>query len=315
MKPLLNRLRPEMFMIIFFAACFMPVPVFAGNNKPGSDYSAYRSFYAKGLMVDGRLSDWPSMMFYDKTDAGVLYALANDSARLYFCVQVLPRGERTEVLQKGLVFRFAFNGSKKGSCLVSFPYGSPPNAGPGDRPGRPEGEGMAPPPGDRPAPGTAGSSPMAGPKGQPGAKSMGGTMQKARRFKYAVKLEGFAGNTDGVYPPDTSFIPVETALAFDSTGALVMEGAIPLSRFSEDLRTAKYVTFSFAINDPGSSSPRGNLQGGPGSEGMQGGGPGGGGMQGGGGPGGPGGSSSPSDSDSGSKTYKITHKFSIAPQP
>jgi hypothetical protein len=303
--------------------------------------------------VDGRLTEWPSNMFYDKTDAGVLYALANDSSRLYFCVQVLPRGEKAEVLQKGLIFRIAFNGSKKGSCLVSFPYGvvkpygSPPDAGPGDRPGRPEGEEMSPPPGDRPDPGAAGSSPQARPKGQAGAQGMG-NMGKARRFKYAVKLEGFSGNIDGVYPPDTLFKPVETATAYDSTGALVLECAIPLSCFPEDLRTAKYVSFSFAINDPGSTPDRGgqqNGQGGPGGGGMQGGrgpggsmgggmpgggggpggmgggggmqgggGPGGGGMQGG-GPGGPGGGSPPSDSDSGSKTYKISHKFSISPQP
>jgi len=352
MKPLVSLLRLAIFMIIFCSGYFFPVSVFAGNDKPNTGHSAYPSFYAKGIKVDGRLTDWPSNMFYDKTDAGVLYALANDSSRLYFCVQVLPRGEKTEVLQKGLVFRIAYNGSNRGSCLVSFPYGvvkpygSPPIAGPGDRPGRPEGEKMSPPPGDRPDPGTAGSSPKAQPGLRQGEQGMGGGMQKARRFKFAVKLEGFAGSIDGVYPPDTSCIPVETALAYDSTGALVMEGSIPYSGFRQDLRTAKYVSFSFAINDPGSSSQQGNPQngqGGSGREGMQSGngGPGGisggggmqgggmpgggggpGGMQGGGGPGGrgmqgggPGGGSPPSDADSGSKTYKISHKFSIAPQP
>jgi hypothetical protein len=195
-------------------------------------------------------------------------------------------------------------------------------------------------------------------KPQAPSKGIGTVRQRARRFQSNVSLSGFREGIDGTYSPVSLLPGVETALAYDSTGSLVIETAIPLSYFKEDLRMARYVSLGFVIKNSVSGKPqegqssgrsgRGGAEGsggiqieGPGGQaGMsggigsgQGGGPGGGqgGMGGGhgggqggmgGGPGGGGHGGGPggelprdSGSQSQSKNFKISHKFSIAPRP
>jgi len=355
---------PLVSFFIFCGYCF--TRVYAGGTdklKAKKSQGDYPCFYQEQFKVDGCLSDWQSKMFYDHIEARVLYAVANDSSRLYFCIQILDQDEQISILHDGLTFTIEANGKKKESCLVKFPfggvrpYGAPPVAGRGDRPDQPGGDKMQPPPGDRPDPGQPGMNGQVQEKGKPQGKGqpqgMGIVKQKSRRFTANLNLSGFRDDIDGTYSPGSPLKGVETALAYDSTGSLVIEAAIPISYFKQDLRMAKYVSIGFVIRNAVSGKPqegpggmdRGSMQGNgrpggggsPGGGGVQIEGPGGGqsgigdgpgGGQGGmrrgpgggqGGMGGSPGSSGPgggpyqdSGSQSQSKNYKISHKFSIA---
>ena len=141
-------------------------------------------------------------------------------------------------------------------------------------------------------------------------------------------MDGFNENMNRIFQPDSLIKGVENAIAYDSTGSLVLEMAIPLAGFKEDLRTAKYTSFGFVINGKG----KGDKSGMSGKEGGQGGGKHSGG-QGGGGSGGMGGkhgggggsgsgkgggygsghSQNGQGQQSQNNQFKISHKFTIAP--
>lgn len=143
-------------------------------------------------------------------------------------------------------------------------------------------------------------------------------------------MDGFNESMNGIFQADSLLKGVETAIAYDSIGSLVLEMAIPLACFKEDLSTAKYATFGFAINSKGKGAKSGmpNKEGGQGG-GKHSGGQGGGGSGGMGGKhGGGGGSGTGSSSGHGSgqsqngqgqqsqnTQFKIKHKFTIAQLP
>ncbi|MCK9220193.1 MAG: hypothetical protein M0P47_09115 [Bacteroidales bacterium] len=328
----------------FFLTAIHAAPADSVQTKKSQ--KGYPSFYHSGFTVDGKLSEWPSKLFYNNTSAQVLYAVANDSRRLYFCVQVLEQSQQMNIIRDGLTFTIEPNGKKKEACSIVFPFGAvrpykaPSDSGSGDRQGRQGMDNMAPPPGDRPDHRQQGPGSFTQSNDRQGGHGRNAMTQKSRRFSAGLKLTGFNEGIDGIYPCDSSISGIETALAYDSTGALVIETAFPLSCFKQDLKTMKYISLDFEIKSMEGMSPRGGPDGGGrpggdrpsggrGGEGMQGGGPGGGmpGGQGsmgggpgrgqGGGPGGegPGGQPSGMDSQSQSKTYKISHKFCIASTP
>ncbi|MCX6280759.1 MAG: hypothetical protein NTU51_02225 [Bacteroidetes bacterium] len=357
------RLFPEMLVItcLVYGMFFNTEKVYGGDNQKSNPPSLkYPCYYHEKFSADGWLGDWPTRMFYDNTDARLTYAVANDSSRLYFCVQILHQAEQMSVLHEGLTFAIEADGKKKYKCVFQFPYGmvkpyGSPAGGPGDRTdaGQPgtngEVRGQGNPPDNQ-------SQPKSKVKKGMEPAVMGSTpvvRQKPRRLSAGIKLSGFQGDVDGIYPPDSMVRGVETAIAYDSSGCLVLEAAIPLSYFTKDLRMAKFVLFGFVLKSSQGGPPqdgsegraRGGMQGGGpggGGQGGMGGGPGGGGQGGmggmgggpggggqggmggmGGGPGGgqggmgsgPGGPPQDSGSQSQTKNYKISHKFSIAPMP
>jgi len=324
-----------LFLFSVLGFFLIQVNVFCGDTlRSDTKESKYPFFYKGNYTIDARLSDWPSKMFYDNIEAMLVYAVANDSSRLYFCIQVLDKLEQMNILHEGLTVNIEDNGKKKESGAVSFPYGpvkpyeGPPSAGAGERQSQIVAEKASPPPGDHQIQG------QPQPKGQPPAQGQSVNQgppvlkQKARRFSAGLKLSGFREGIDGIYPPDSAVRGVETALAYDSTGALVIEAAIPLSYFKEDLRTSKYVMLSFVVSS-GSGGEGGGHQGGSGGlqgmsmngGGMSGGGGGmhGGGMHGGGqrgmGNNSSGGPPRDSSTPSQAKSYKTGHKFCIATAP
>ena len=178
-------------LVSFFIVCGCCLPrVFAGgkgSQETKRSQGAYPCFYQELFRADGSLSEWPSKMFYDNADANLLYAIANDSSRLYFCIQVLDPDEQLSILHDGFSFTIEANGKKKESCLVKFPfgevrpYGAPPAAGPGDRPDQ----------GSMNAQVREKKNPQAPPKG------IGTVRQRARRFQANVSLSGFCEGIDG----------------------------------------------------------------------------------------------------------------------
>ena len=275
---------------IFFLS-IVPVLLFANftafnrNNlcsKTGEN--KYPSYYHRDFMIDGRLSDWPSGMFYNNSEASVLYAVANDSTRLFFCIQIPEQSSQLNVLHEGLRININVSGKKKEDCQIYFPYGAVK---------------------------TNEHSSMTG-------------HRKPQSFKASLKMNGFTEDVDGIYPNDSLFKGVEAAIAYDSTGSLVLEMAVPLACFTVDLRAAKYTTLGFVINSNGKGPNSGvpKKEGGQGgvkhSGGQGGGGSGGmGGKHGGGGGSGSGGGHSPNGQGNQSQNsqVKISHKFILAPLP
>jgi hypothetical protein len=323
----------KLFIAISFFCGYCFTKAFAGltdtldAKKPASNYP---SFYQGHIKVDGKLADWPSKMFYDNIDARLVYAVGNDSSCLYFCLQILDQSEQMSVLHEGLTFMIEPGGKKKEAGLVQFPYGPAKpveshGSGAGDRPGQPAVYNPSPQPGDRPE------------HGQYQHQHQGTYQikQKPRSFSAGVKLSGFREGIDGIYPADTVVKRVETAMAYDTTGALVLEIAVPFSCFKNDLKKAKYVSLGFVVTASGGGSQQeegppktnsqgGGMHGGGGHGGMHGGGMGGGqggmgggqeGMAGGHGEGHGGGSSQNASAQNQSKNYKTWHKFSVAPGP
>lgn len=276
--------RPSMLSIVlvFIFACFN---VYSRNYlSPKTEGNKYPAFFHRDFMIDGRLTDWPSGMFYNNSEAGVLYAVANDSARLYFCIQIPEQSSQLNVLHEGLLINIEVSGKKKEDCQINFPYGAVQ---------------------------TNEHSSMTG-------------HRKPQRFKASLKMDGFNEDVDGIYPNDSLFNGVEAAIAYDSTGSLVLEMAVPVACFTVDLRAAKYTTLGFVINSKGKGPKAGvpNKEGGQGggkhSGGQGGGGSGGmGGKHGGGGGSGFGGGHSPNGQGQQSQNnqVKISHKFILAPLP
>ncbi len=255
----------------------------ASINIEGSKYPFY---YNKDIRIDGRLTDWPSGTFYNSSEANVIYAIANDSVRLYFCVQLVEQPTQLNVLHNGLVINITITGKKKKSCQIYFPY-----------------QDME-------------SNEQIIVKGK----------QQPRTFTASLKMNGFNEDINGTFRHDSLPKGIETAIAYDQTGALSLEMAIPMADFLEDLRAAKFATFGFVINSKGKGGDPGvqNKQGGQGS-GKHSGGKGGGGGSGGmggkhGGDGGGGGGSGSANAQNGqghqpqNTQFKISHKFTIAPR-
>jgi hypothetical protein len=254
-------------------------------NTKGSKYPFY---YNTDIRIDGRLTDWPSGTFYNSSEANALYAIANDSVRLYFCVQLLEKSAQLNVLHNGLVISITSTGKKKNSCQIYFPYQA------------------------------VQSNEQIVVKGQ----------QQPLTFTASLKMEGFNDDINGIFLQDSLSKGVEAAIAYDQTGALVLEMAIPMTDFKEDLRTAKFSTFRFLVNGKGKSGDAGlpNKEGGQGSDkhsGGKGGGGGSGGMggkHGGSGGGGGGNGSGSAHKQNGqyhqaqNTQFEISHKFTVAPR-
>ena len=253
----------------------------ASINIEGSKYPFY---YNKDIRIDGRLNDWPSGTFYNSSEANVIYAIANDSVRLYFCVQLLEQSTQLNVLHNGLVINITITGKKKKSCQIYFPYQDV----------------------------------------ESNEQSIIKGKQQPRTFAASLKMNGFNEDINGIFRHDSLPKGIETAIAYDQTGALSLEMAIPMADFLEDLRTAKFATFGFVINSKGNGGNPGvqNKQGGQGS-GKHSGGKGGGGGSGGmggkhGGDGGGGNGSGSAHTQNGqghqpqNTQFKISHKFTIA---
>jgi uncharacterized membrane protein YgcG len=256
---------------------------FVRLNTEGSKYPFY---YNKDIRIDGRLTDWPSGAFYNSSEANVIYAISNDSVRLYFCVQLADQSTQLNILHNGLVINITITGKKKKSCQIYFPYQA------------------------------VESNEQIIVKGK----------QQPRTFTASLKMNGFNDDINGIFRHDSLPKGIETAIAYDQTGALSLEMAIPMAGFIEDLRTAKLATFGFMIDSKGKGGDPDvpNQQGGQGSgkhSGGKGGGGGSGGMggkHGGDGGGGNGSGSAHTQNGQGHKSqntqFKISHKFTIAPR-
>jgi hypothetical protein len=111
-------------LILFTHGGFCSKDSIPDNGKKG-----YPAFYTHDLVVDGNPAEWPSKLFYNNNDAKVLYAVANDSSRLFFCLEVLDQQGQMAVLHEGIVFWADPTGKKKETCsirIIAKPKGSPP---------------------------------------------------------------------------------------------------------------------------------------------------------------------------------------------
>ncbi len=310
-------------LALFVAATLLipGIPV-TGNSSagPGEGKKGSRSFFTHDILIDGLCGDWPSGLFYISSEAQTMYAVANDSNHIYFCLQMADESSMMTVLRKGITVWIDATGKKKESCslhLSAIPV----------RPG-------GPPTGD---PSAIGGHPgfWGNPPGKGGTTAGGKGVKRTnsnRPLTGRLVLSGFTAGYNETIPvpgPDTGF---RAAMAIDSLGGLVIEGCIPLKASPSDPWTAKALAFGFGVEVSGSAGsegdPRGEMRpgggpgGGPGQgEGM------GGGMNpamdrgsGGGRPGGrPGGNNdNPPGGEGGqppAKTVKTWYKFSLATSP
>ncbi|HNY02590.1 MAG TPA: hypothetical protein PKG48_08385 [Bacteroidales bacterium] len=288
---------------------------------PGGSGGGLKSSFAAGIRIDGRMTDWPTGLFYISSEAQAMYAVANDSSNLYFCLQMADESSQATAL-RGVTVWIDPAGKKKETCSLRISA----------IPMRPEGDGKGGPgpnrqmTGNPPARGERPAG-MKGMKGGPGNRPLSGRMNASgfrEKFNTMIPVPG----------PDSGLC---AAMALDSTGVLVIEGKIPLSALPVDARTAKALTFGFGVEVNNMSGPEGagqggmhgggGPQGGMGREGGMEGGMGGGmnsGMEGGGGghpggrhegQGGMDGQPGKDPSTRQTKLVKTWYKFTLAPPP
>lgn len=116
--------------IVVSAIIFLTHGGFCSKDSiPDNGKKGYPAFYTRDLVVDGNPAEWPSKLFYNNNDAKVLYAVANDSSRLFFCLEILDQQSQMAVLHEGIVFWADPTGKKKETCsirMIAKPKGSPP---------------------------------------------------------------------------------------------------------------------------------------------------------------------------------------------
>ena len=285
----------------------------SGGSKTG-----LRSYYKDDIRIDGRMTDWPSGLFYISSEAQIVYAVANDQNYVYFCLQMTDPASQVSAMRNGVRVWINAAGKKKEGCSLKL------SAVPVQREGQPpERPGDAATSRERQDNGTGTTDFKTGMKGmkpQPGNRPLSGRLQVA----------GFRDGFNATIPVPGADSGFGAAMALDSSGMLVMEGRIPINALLSDPWTAKAVALGFGVElsdaGGGGGGQPGGMRGGDGShggmgqgEGMGGGmnpgmGQGGGGGRQGGRPGGgmdgspEGGPSSPQ-----LKTVKTWYKFSLAP--
>ncbi|MBN1199438.1 MAG: hypothetical protein JXA23_08820 [Bacteroidales bacterium] len=280
-----------------------PVIVFllAGpGNRTVSAASGGKKSYPSYWQSDGIPAEWPLNTFYISKEGSLLYAIGNDSLRVYVCLRLLSEQQQQAVMREGIALWFDPSGKKKPVCSVRIPC-APMR-------GIPPGNGM-----NSTKDGTGGNYPRG--SGKP-------INSGDQRFSGEMNLSGFSGSMNGIFPIAAGSQTAEAAIALDSTGVMTLELSIPISAFPTPKKSSEVLTFGYELKStdrqqddtgygppPGGGSGRGSGMPGGGS-GMPGGG-GGGGRPGGGmddGMGRPQGvSGSPSE-----KTIKGFHRFSVA---
>ncbi|MCX6306662.1 MAG: hypothetical protein NT040_16980 [Bacteroidetes bacterium] len=294
----------------------------SGIPGPGDGKKDYPSFYTTTLRVDGNPSEWPSKLFFNNNETKVLYAVANDSNHLFFCLEMLDLPVQMSILHEGIDIWIDPAGKKRKTCSIHISA-------------RPLSQGnRSTPPG--------GEYPSAIPPRETndrGANSRGhqrmNPKQKTTQFTCEMKTGGFRESFNGIAAMSENNNGFQAVIAYDAEGALVIEGSIPLQAFIVNPIQAKCLSLGFEIEQNSSGpegggqqggmhgeGPQGGMQGGdrPGS-GMPGSGQGGGNEMGGGSSmgggnagegGGRGGPHEKNDSQNQSILIKIWHKFSIA---
>lgn len=284
------------------------------------DGKKYPAFWQPSGRVDGTPAEWPMNAFFLSKDGTILYAMGNDSLRLYLCMRVLSEQQQVALMQNGIILWFDPSGKKKSVCSVRIPC----------KPLRPEqdhrGKG-GPPSGEIPG----GQMP-------PGFKQ---TMDRNhQRFSGEMSLEGFNDPLNGIWAIGREQQPATGAIALDSAGVMTLEVSVPLNALPLPEKASPFMTFGFTLEVPqrgmgnrpeggpgggGQGRPGGGDFSGSGGGGMPGGGTGG--MPGGGnsgmpgeqgmsgGPGGGMGGPPGNSGSTGSETVKMTHRFSLARRP
>lgn len=245
------------FILLFF--CYHARNSWAGND--GKDKNAVKgkpAFYKSKVAVDGHADEWESGLFYYNPDAGILYALANDSATFYICMKVLSGDQQMKILRNGMEIWIDPTGKKKKISGIMCPLNSPRLGN--QRSILKQGE-------------------------KPDQQKM--ALQSVLLVK-EMTLTGFKEEIDGTRHMDYNTTGIKVVLSIDSTGVLVYEAKIPFSAFRNEIKSTEAISLGCVI--PAIDSPPEFREGMPGggSEGNRHGGgrPGGGGKPGGGMPGG-----------------------------
>ncbi len=245
------------FILAFF--CCSARNTWAGND--GKDKDAVKgkpAFYKSTVAVDGHADEWESGLFYYHSDAGILYALANDSMAFYICMKVLSGEQQMKILRNGLEIWIDPSGKKKKISGITCPLSSP----------------------------RLGNQNFLLKQGEkPDQQKM--ALQSVLLVK-EMTLTGFKDEIDGTRHMDYNATGIKVVLAIDSTGVLVYEAKIPFSAFRNEIKPAQAISLGCVI--PAIDVPpefRNGMSGGAAEGGRHGGGrPGGGGKPGGGMPGG-----------------------------
>jgi len=282
------------------------------SSPSNPDGKKYPAFWQPAGKMDGNPSEWPMNAFFLSKDGTILYAIGNDSLRLYLCMRVLSDQQQFALMQNGILLWFDPSGKKKSECSVRIPC----------KPLRPEQDhrGNGEPP----------SGELTGGQMPAGFKQ---TMNRHNQhFTGEMSLTGFSDSINGIWPVGQDQQQARGGIALDSTGVLTLEFSVPLNALPLPEKVTPFMTFGFTLevqqrgmeNRP-DGGPGGGGPGRPGGgnfSGFEGGGmPGGGnaGMPGeqgmSGGPGGGMGDPSGNSGSTGNETIKMTHRFSVAPRP
>jgi hypothetical protein len=295
-----NEMMKPATLIITILILTTGLNAFCGKEKSARNRkSKYPCAWKIGVHADGRADEWPSGDMYYDTKAKTFYAVSNDSAYLYCCIQITERSMQPGVLHDGIELWFDARGRKKKSCAVRITADMPKVQRPELPPTTPKK--MIP-------------------------------KQAEVKFPATVVTRGFREGYNHNTTAGLNDRGFTAGFGTDSAGTLVLEVRVPLAALLAGPEHPEVLSMGFAITQEiqghsGGQPPEG---GGPQEDhgGMQGrgGSPGGGSMgEGGPGLGGPGrngpGKGGPGEPPPGSVSqsqpgsFTIWHKFSLAPAP
>jgi len=207
--------------IIFLLILIMGLPVISQSRPivPKEKGKKYASFFKSGIIIDGKASEWQDSLFIRDIDAGISYAIVNDSDNLYICMKVPDESIQMKMLREGMDLWIDPNGKKNQVTGIHFPLATTLN------PPMKQGQGQAPP---KPA--------------------------ERRKMKLIfllqakdMELTGFREEFNGFQNIQTGKSGVRIRLDIDTTDILVLEAKIPLKDIVVDLKNSNPVNAGFII--------------------------------------------------------------------
>jgi hypothetical protein len=172
----------------------------------------YPALYCGNIVVDGNPGEWPTTSFQTNKDAFLVFAVANDSANLYFCIKIKDEKQQMRVMRSGMDLWIDVKGKKKKETGICFPLSH------------------TLPPGDN-------RSMASG--GRPDPKKM------RLMFLLQVKemeLKGFREGLNGMVNNKANRSGIMAVINWDSANSMVYEARIPFRSLNADITALDHVS-------------------------------------------------------------------------
>ena len=159
-----------------------------------------------GVVVDGRIKEWPSFFRFYITGAKFQFDFYNDSTNLYLCIKAVDLEAQNRLMHSGVDIWFDPTGKKKHKTGITFPLKL--EGAPGDLPRRQR---------------------TSDPSGEPSEKSRASRLREHVLFAQAsLKVTGMIDVKEPEIPLQNKY-GIEIAYDWDSLNILAVEYKIPLS--------------------------------------------------------------------------------------